>query len=340
MNTANPVFSHQSDVVWTLKTYFPQIFVLTGQNTAEATSGLRTLEFRWQEGKNFRNALSFYLSIVNVLKTFRPDIVFSHMTEVQSALAAPILKLLRIRHVLWYAHKSNSIWLRIANLFCDCLVSSTKGSIPVDGDKVFLIGQGIDVGKFKANITPRKKTRFLHVGRNDASKNLYLISSTLLSFFRNKPFSLDHYGNSYDDNRLESLDYHSKLQFLVTENSQITLHPAIERNSLTDVFARYDVFIHAFNGSLDKVLVEAVISGIPVVTINQEFIQLFGKWSKHLESPSLYQELAAFMTESAESIARQSLDRQNLAIEQFGLENWTRKLIEVLLPDTRSEEIH
>ncbi len=41
----------------------------------------------------------------------------------------------------------------------------------------------------------------------------------------------------------------------------------------------YDCFIHSFQGSLDKTIVEATFLGLPVITINNEYRNIFGSWN-------------------------------------------------------------
>jgi hypothetical protein len=335
MNTANPVFSHQSDVVWKLKTHFPKIVVLTGERPEEQISELKIMEYQWQEGENFQNALYFYRALIDVLIKFRPNIVFSHMTEVQSALAAPILKLFRIRHILWYAHRSNSMWLKFARFFCNGIVSSTIGSIPITGKKIHLIGQGVDINLFRQNPKRRDKAKFLHIGRNDASKNLLNIVTTLLNYFPEERVLLNHYGKSFDINKPGSENYHLALDSFVSKNSWVTVNAAIKREHLRQVFDEHDVFIHSFQGSLDKILIEAVLAGIPVVTINQEFIDVFGAWGEQARNPNLGQELGAFLSENEYSIIQKCIDRQNRAINLYGLDAWTERLVKVLSPKVK-----
>lgn len=335
MNLANPVFSHQFDVVAALKRSFPEIMVITREYPSSKNIEIKISRSRWREGKHFVNLCFFYVSLVIALVKFRPKIVFYHMTEVQAALASPILKFLRIRQILWYAHKSNSIWLRIAYIFCDGIVTSTKGSNPLRGNKVHCIGQGIDEKKFKMRVKRRAKTKYIHIGRNDMSKNLLAISEAIISCFSGREVFLDHYGQSLDDKSPDSMNYHSELKALVARNNWITVHPSIKRENIRAVLEKHDVFIHAFQGSLDKILIEAVISGIPVLTVNEEFIKTFGKWDKSYLDVSLQNELKAFIAMSDELIVDICIKRQAEAIRLFGLEAWTAKLTNVLLPPSK-----
>ena len=94
------------------------------------------------------SGLNSEINFLKFLGKYRKFIIFSHMTEVQSGIIAPISKLLGIRHLLWYAHKSKSKYLVWNNIFVDEILTSTSGSCPIKSHKIKPIGQGIDQNLF------------------------------------------------------------------------------------------------------------------------------------------------------------------------------------------------
>ena len=96
------------------------------------------------------------------------------MTEVQSAVTSPFTKIFGIKHYLWYAHTSKSIYLRFSSLFVDGILTSTYGSCPIQKSNTFVIGQSIKPQQFQFhNHTLQKnKINFIHVGRMDPSKEI------------------------------------------------------------------------------------------------------------------------------------------------------------------------
>ena len=67
-------------------------------------------------------------------------------------------------------------------------------------------------------------------------------------------------------------DYLHKLSELASLHSFIHISPPVARKNLPDLLNGNDVFIHAFQGSLDKTLIEATLAGLPVITINNEYL--------------------------------------------------------------------
>ena len=141
MSSTHSVLSHQSDCVRNLSPYFEQVFVLTGScNSEPPPENVNVVNANWDSNARVQSIFRFLKNFWRIVIRFKPQVVFSHMTTLQSVLMGPILRLLRIRHVMWYAHTSSSFLLRIAYLFSDSVVTSTVGSFPWQGKKVVAIG--------------------------------------------------------------------------------------------------------------------------------------------------------------------------------------------------------
>ena len=187
MNRNSQVFSHQRTVVRQLSKHFSHIDVITAEAFQDsAIDGVSVYSTNWIAGRKIRNIVNFYRIAIPLLLKHKGGKIFSHMTEVQTALSLPISKLLGIKHFLWYAHKSASRFLYFSYPQVDGVVTSTPGSCPISGNKVFPIGQAVDT-KLSKQITklpelPPKK--WYHVGRIDPSKNLDLIIEALLQIGR------------------------------------------------------------------------------------------------------------------------------------------------------------
>ena len=150
MNARSTVFSHQLEVAKRLSRHFERTFVITAdEHLGEKTANIEIQSSNWKSGQSLKNAITFYRLVIPVILSQRKDIVvFSHMTEVQSFLIAPLCRLLGIPHFLWYAHKSNSKYLRLSFPFLNGVITSTPGSCPIRSPKVHPIGQAIDIELF------------------------------------------------------------------------------------------------------------------------------------------------------------------------------------------------
>ena len=90
-----------------------------------------------------------------------------------------------------------------------------------------------------------------------------------------------------------------------------------------------DVFIHAFQGSLDKTLIEATLAGLPVITINNEYLNEFGTWSQRNTSIDLDNEFSAFMSSPNDQIAKLCKTRQQIAITKHSFDQWQTQLLRI-----------
>ncbi len=327
----DPILSHQASTVLELAKHFHLVTVLTGRlGNFAAPPNVQIISTEWNPGSGLRNGFStLRLGILNLIK-LRPDVVFTHMADLQAALLAPAIRFLRIRHVFWYAHAHNSKFLKCASLFVNVLVSSTQGSMPIKSRKVCLIGQSIDTSLFKfSRVNVKKSGRYLHVGRIDSSKQIGLICEAYLEVFSDEnESSLTFIGSSSNP---KSKSYQQQIYSQYEDAisvGKINFLAAVPRKSLPEVYSSYDVFIHAFIGSLDKTLLEATAVGLPVVTINPEYGSEFGMWSPgDSRSPTLQEELAAFLRFDADEIFRE-VNRRKLIINQFHSQDlWISKLL-------------
>ena len=112
----------------------------------------------------------------------------------------------------------------------------------------------------------------------------------------------------------------------------LTFTPGIERRKIPDELKKNDCFIHAFQGSLDKTLVEATLTAIPVATINNEYIKIFGKWnsSDSDNSASLVSELGYLLNLGPNTITKEVDRRHEIARRDHDSEGWVNRLINVL----------
>jgi glycosyltransferase involved in cell wall biosynthesis len=256
------------------------------------------------------------------------------MTEVQSLLISIPCKLLRLRHFLWYAHASKSRYLYLTFPFLTGLVSSTKGSCPKSGKKVTFIGQGV-VNQFddKVTIDPRiPPLKWYYVGRLDASKRIDLVIAAIKDF-REKGWSLELHlfgepSSSRDKNYINTI---KKIHATDISDGWLHFQDSVPHSQLPEVLANFDGFIHAFPGSLDKTLVEAVLARRHVVTTHGEFHEVFQQPS-NLEDDAL-QTLLYLLKEVIQldsSAAKKIIDERYKIAKFHTMDEWTKRLVEVL----------
>jgi glycosyltransferase involved in cell wall biosynthesis len=256
------------------------------------------------------------------------------MTSVQSAFISPITRVIKLKHYLWFAHTSNGILLKVSRLLTNGIITSTPGSCPLMGSKVFPIGQSINSQKFKkksSNIQPVKN--LLHIGRFDPSKNIKEIVYEVKKLRSSFPdLKLDVIGSPSSD---RFKDYESNVKAKFESEVQLgwlKFTPHIPRSSLPEILQTYDCFIHSFQGSLDKTIVEATFAGLPVITINNEYRKIFGSWNLIDTGMNKSLKDEAELLLNLDTNKRQSeVDRRyEVAIEQHELTGWIDRLVFIL----------
>jgi glycosyltransferase involved in cell wall biosynthesis len=331
MDKDDQVFSHQIQVVMALSHRFDQVFVVTARsNPGYLPNNIKVRSTHWKQARPLSNVLNIVLAVLPIVIQNRKIVVFSHMTEVQSAILAPLTKFLRIKHYLWYAHASKSRYLTWCSYWTDGIITSTPGSCPLSGRKVHVIGQSIDPGKFQYfKHEFRFLNRFIHIGRFDPSKEIPLLIREVENLRITRPeATLSIYG---EPSSSKHLDYAKGIEQQNRENLNnewLSFSPALPRELIPFEYQKYEIFIHAFQGSLDKTLIEATMCGLAVVTSNLEYINDFGSWSG---APiSLEREVSALLNLSPSEITTEVQRRHDVAVSKHSMDQWTSRLYAIL----------
>lgn len=333
MSEANPIFSHQFESATSLAKYFKEIYILTYEFNSKSSvvipANVKIINLNWRKGKPIFNYFVWTFNLIKILNKYKIDVVFFHMTEVNSIMSLPILRLFRIPSALWYAHKSKSYYLWLFNKFGNAILTSTAGSCPIKSKKVNVIGQGINEKYFYAQHSNyRGKTRFVSIGRVDESKNIESIVGALVYYKKIYPeITLDIFGKSSNENYRANLQHFANKKNVLNGENWIKIHKEVHRMDIPKLLQNYDVLINAFNGSLDKILLEAALAGMPVVTTNPEFNKEFFR-SNHL---NLKENLNVFFESSDVLLNAQIVDIQNAIIKNHSLDHWSKAVTKILM---------
>lgn len=332
LDPSNTIFGHQREIVEKISRKFVSTAVISAYGSQVKIKHLENKDIphmviSWEENKGFKNILRAYLVLFKSLYYFRPQLVFFHMTDSLAALYSPFLALFRIPQALWYAHASNSKPLKVSRLFIKTIVSSTPGSFPEKDKRVRYIGQSINTELF--SFQERNLESPLHAvyfGRFDPSKNLDRVIETSLINSDDKGLidSLTIIGtpsNQKAEIYKEGLERRFK-SFL--KNRKLFFYPSVPRSTIPDSTKEYNLFMHSFEGSLDKVLLEATLLGLPVVTVNQEFINEFGYWSN--PGANLKEELLGYLASDLKHRKAEVFRRHEIVLKNHGIDSWIEKL--------------
>jgi glycosyltransferase involved in cell wall biosynthesis len=335
MDESSQVFSHQIGIVNELAKYFEKVTVLTGKaGTYKVLPNVEVFTSNWIPGKRIISSLKVVSLFLKLLYHKRFNLVFSHMTSIQSALVSPVTKMLRIKHYLWYTHTSDNLALRVAHKLTNGVLTATAGSCPITGKKIHVVGHSIDIYMFKKKIkVDFPISKFIHVGRFDASKNIELMINALKGFREGgQDITFVNIGSPSGEN---NDGYYKK----IIENSNagvdkvwLDFKTAIPRNLLSEVMQKQDALIHAFEGSLDKAVLEATFMGLPVVTINPEYLKIFGSWNLEDKSKNhgLSEELKHLFSLSEVELQKEVDRRYELAKQDYELVGWGVRVSKIL----------
>jgi glycosyltransferase involved in cell wall biosynthesis len=326
MDVKSPLLSHQAELAQALASKFSHVTVISGSvGEFNSKKNLHVIDTGWRPGKSIRNIIHFYHKSLPVILCGDYDAVFFHMTDLQCFLISPLVKLKNKKQALWYAHTSKSKYLAWCMKWVDLILTSTSGSFPITCDKVTTIGQAIDSDKFKPiSQSQLNFSRLIHIGRFDRAKNVDLLISEAIAIKSRYPeVKLTIIGSPGNK---ESQEWANELMNAnASEGSWLRFKSAIPRESFATEISKNGVFFHAYLGSLDKTLIESTFLRVPVVSINPEYLKIFGSWSG-TSAPNLVDEYQTFRLLSNEEISLELDRRRELALKHHSLSNWTSKV--------------
>ncbi len=262
-------------------------------------------------GKGKLSQLQTFYAVAGKLALRRQiDVFFPHMVPRYAVLAAPLRLLFGIPTVMWYAHNSADLKLKMGNLFTDRFVTVTRDSFPLDGQKCEVVGHGIDTDLFhprqeRMDRDSDRTVRFLSLGRISPRKELdTLVSAADLLVnqwgHRNVEFVIagaplapdDH---SYQD-RLKARVRDLELEAFFRFTGGIPHSGTVEQLQACDYFVNMHV-----EGGLGKAVLEAMSCGLPAFVSTPTYYEQFPEYgSAFLFAPRDPEDLAQKMRAALE----------------------------------------
>jgi glycosyltransferase involved in cell wall biosynthesis len=337
MDQNDRLLSHQVEIVEEIAKQMDKIQVLTGRVGKVPSIGNVTIKsYSWVQGKNLKNIFRLLFSFFQQVRHSKVSVVFSHMTLSQSIIILPLTKLFRIRHFVWYAHKSKNRLLNITYRMFDGILTSTLDSCPVESDRVFPIGQTINSKNFPINLKIEYPvSKLLHIGRFDPIKKIEDIIFSVEKLRRSYPnLTLDIVGSASSENNLKyEISVKTMANKFVNEG-WLKFYPSVTRESIPSLLSNHDCFVHACDAAIDKVILEATISKVPVVTTNVEYLKEFGSWGEYRvgSASSLDFELDYLLRTSEDKLIEEVQMRYLRTMERHELKGWVERLIEIIKP--------
>ncbi len=243
--------------------------------------------------------LNFYKYIWQERKNY--DTVFVHMNPEYIVLGGWLWKVWHKTIALWYTHKNVDLKLRIAEKLSDIIFTASTKSFRLKSRKVQVMGHGIDVQKFApaANAAPEKI--ILNVDRISPAKNQLKIVK-LFAEIRQEVIAARLFlvgATALEEDKA----YEIKLKKYVAENNlseQVKFFGAVANKDMPGIYRQAKVFVNlSATGSLDKTVLEAMSSSLPVVTTNEAFKNIIPAGNYCPDAETARQKIIEFLQASS-----------------------------------------
>lgn len=223
--------------------------------------------------------------------TREADGIFCHQNPIYTILAAPWAKLRHKRIVAWYTHKSVDLKLRLMHWLADVVLTASPESFRLSSTKVRVVGHGIDTDVFVPSqaISPERASgrrfRVIAVGRLSPVKR-YEVPIAALAVMASEEREGVTFTIIGDPGLAEHGAYREKLRRLARDRgveAAVQFLGGIPHAQIVRSYQEADTFVHTSEtGSVDKVVLEAMACGLPVVSSSEAFRQMLAPWERLL----------------------------------------------------------
>ncbi|OGD25320.1 hypothetical protein A2819_00360 [Candidatus Azambacteria bacterium RIFCSPHIGHO2_01_FULL_40_24] len=258
------------------------VYVLTLEKRSEPTrSNIEVISMGKENGAIFLGKFfRFYFGLFKTI--WKTDAILAHMIPKYVILAAPVALIFRKPIYLWYTGHVLHWKLRLAVIFCKKVFTAHETAMRVNTPKRIVTGHGIDINKFQIPNTKYQisdKITILSVGRITPSKGHDLIIKAIADLVKDGyNIELKVVGDVIQKHHKKYASFLKKLAFDsgVGNHVEFTVVPY---GKVPEYFTNAEILINAvpFFGGLDKVVLEAMSSGIVPLTSNNAFLSVFPK---------------------------------------------------------------
>lgn len=248
------------------------------------------------------------------------DAVFFHMMPEFVIAASPFLVARRVPSALWYVHKSVTWKLRWAEWLVHYIFTASALSFRLPSKKVIYTGHAIDTAFFyPASQNPPGGIHLLTVGRISPIKDIETIirACAILKSAWDRPWSCTVVGGpamARDVKYFESLV--SFVRSLGLE-SFVHFNGAVSYLETPEIYRTHDMFLSmSTTGSIDKAVLEAMSSGLSVITANEAFKEILPVRSfLELRSPeALAERIKALANENRPNIGLRTIVQEHHSV--------------------------
>lgn len=234
-------------------------------------------------------------------------------------------RLLGKKIVFWYAHWKVSVWAVLAHFVAHVTVTSVKAAFDHPWVTPLLIGQSVDHTTFSMSIKPHMgPIRCLIFGSVRPVKRVEVSIQAFLEGIKGGcQATLTIVGPCVDKACAASL------HALTDAHPMISWQEGVSYDQVPALLQGYDVLLNACEGSLDKVIIEAMMSGMVVIASTRGMREWLPAHMHWLHAYSVEEMAVAFgkvCALSGEARVGLGEELRTLAIEGHSLERQVEKI--------------
>lgn len=231
-----------------------------------------------------RRILNFFLIFYG--NYFKSDVVFFHMIPEFVIASSPFFLFLRPpslkasawrsrKIVLWYAHKSVTWKLKFAARIVDYIFSSSEAGFRIPSKKVIFTGQAINTDIFyPSSEINSAKLYFISIGRIASVKKLDVTIQALVNLEKSWPreWSFSIIGGPILKDDYKYLNFLKELVKKEGLEKKVNFFGPKPYSEVPSLMREHDFLVNlSETGSLDKVVLEAMASGLTVLTSTEGY---------------------------------------------------------------------
>lgn len=326
LDKEHPLLGHQIGLVESIGRKLRPIIVISTNSVLPFQSPSVT-SFGVPASRHRLWKIALFLKIyILIILRYRPKNILFHMNPTYAVLGSWVGRLFGAQIFLWYTHKSLTLSTRVAVAACNKVLTASLDSVNITSKKIVATGHHIDTSRLATFPYTLDFKSAVVLGRISPSKNIHEILKCVYSLKDKWHLSnLDLIGPISDH------EYHSALiNFCLEFNiKNVSFQGALPQSSWTTLICKYGLALHASQGSLDKSPLELTWMGIPVVSSNQSFINIFGSWSDD-GFKSLNDEVQALFAKNPTELLVE-LDRRRVIVSKdHSMSAWTSTFLRLL----------
>ena len=263
----------------------------------------------------------FAQALATELVRGRPQALFAHMSPIYAVLAAPLVRPLGVRVLLWYTQVRTNPLLERAVRLADGVFTTDERSFPFSSPKVHAIGHGIDVSRFACATPPgRQRLRLLALGRYSQVK----CYPELIAAVAKLDAELVIHGSTENDAERAHLREVERLADAVGD--RIAVGGPVAPAEVPALLAEADALLSGTRGGADKVVLEAGAACVPAFSPAPAFAELLLPplhWEHDLAGA--LKRFAALTPAERNALGRKLSQRVR---EQHSLDRWADQIVE------------